>query len=114
MTNAEDELDRLFQAYRHACPDPEASPEFMPAVWRAIEARRTFTLNLRRWTGAFVTASAALCLAMAVYMGTVAAVQQETAVLNTTYTETLDTDNYDTMAYADVVSPDVLQRADFR
>ena len=51
---------------------------------------------------------------MAVYMGTVAAVQQETAVLNTTYTETLDTDNYDTMAYADVVSPDVLQRADFR
>ena len=113
MAKAEDELNRLYEAYRRACPDPEAGPDFMPGVWRKIEARRRFTMTLRRWTGAFVTASAALCLAMAVYMGTVVAMQQESAVLTTTYTEALDTDNYETMAYADVVSPEVFQQADY-
>jgi len=34
------ELDALFQAYRAACPDPDASANFMPELWRRIEERQ--------------------------------------------------------------------------
>ena len=64
MSDEERQLDELFTAYRRACPAPEPSPRFLPDIWNKIEARRSMTLSLRRWTGAFVTA-AALCLAAA-------------------------------------------------
>jgi hypothetical protein len=36
------ELDHLFARYRTAVPDPEASVNFMPELWRKIEARQFF------------------------------------------------------------------------
>jgi len=62
------ELDRLFRAYREACPDPEPSANFMPDLWRRIEERQRSVFFLGRWARAFVTAAAVLSLAMAAYM----------------------------------------------
>ncbi len=56
------ELDALFAAYRQACPDPEPSPDFMPRIWKQVEARRSAAYSFGRWTQAFVTAAAAICL----------------------------------------------------
>jgi hypothetical protein len=66
--NAEERLDALFRAYREACPDPEAGPNFMPQLWQRIEARQTFAFSLRRMAGGFATAALALSVALGVYM----------------------------------------------
>ena len=66
--NEEERLDALFRAYKAACPVPEASANFMPELWRKIEARQTYTFSLRRMASAFVTAAVALTIALGVYM----------------------------------------------
>jgi hypothetical protein len=64
----EDQLDALFRAYRDACPAPEPKPEFMPQLWRRIEARQTFAFSFRRMANALVTAAVAASIALGVYM----------------------------------------------
>jgi hypothetical protein len=64
----DEQLDLLFQAYRAACPTPEASPNFMPQLWQKIESRQTLGFTLRRFASAFVTAAVAASLALGVYM----------------------------------------------
>ena len=61
-------LDALFRAYRAACPDRDPSANFMPNLWQRIEARQSFTYSFRRMVSGFVTAAAALTLALGVYM----------------------------------------------
>ena len=61
-------MDALFRAYRQACPDPEASANFMPELWRRIEERQRSVFFLGRWARAFVTAAAVLSLGMAAYL----------------------------------------------
>jgi len=61
-------LDRLFRAYRDACPDPDPSANFMPELWRRIEERQRSVFFLGRWARALVTAAAVLSLAMAAYL----------------------------------------------
>jgi len=61
-------LDRLFHAYRESCPDPDASANFMPELWRRIEERQRSIFFLGRWARAFVTAAALLTLGMAAYL----------------------------------------------
>ncbi len=56
------ELDHLFERYRTAVPDPEASVNFMPELWRKIEARQFFLARLKKLTQVFVAAAAAICL----------------------------------------------------
>jgi Ser/Thr protein kinase RdoA (MazF antagonist) len=65
--NDEERLDALFRAYHAACPTPEASANFMPDLWRKIEARQTFTFSFRRMANAFVTAAVAMTIALGVY-----------------------------------------------
>ena len=60
------ELDALFAAYLEACPTPEASPGFMPQLWQKIDARRSANYSFGRWTSAFVTAAAAICMLLGV------------------------------------------------
>jgi hypothetical protein len=55
-------LDELFAAYAEACPTPETSSDFMPKLWQKIEAGRSASYSFGRWTRAFVTAAAAICL----------------------------------------------------
>lgn len=104
MGRPDEELSRLFRAYRDACPDPLPGADFMPGVWRRIEQRRRFSSSLRRWTGAFVTASAALCVALAVYTSSLASA--EIPVLTTAFVESLETDTPDTLPYLNLVSPE--------
>jgi len=66
--NDDEKLDALFRAYRDACPDLEASANFMPTLWARIESRQTFLFSFRRMANAFVTAAVALSIALGVYM----------------------------------------------
>jgi len=62
------ELTELFARYREALPDPEVTPEFMPKLWRRIEARQTFNRDLRRLAQGFVTAAALVSLAIGIFL----------------------------------------------
>jgi len=65
MDRWNNELEMLFQAYRQSVPDPEASSGFMPKLWDRIEARRSFTLRLKRLSRVFVGSAAVLCVLIA-------------------------------------------------
>jgi len=62
------ELDSLFVRYRAAMPDPEASVNFMPELWRKIEARQFFLTRLKKLTHVFVAAAAAICLLLGIML----------------------------------------------
>jgi len=83
--NDEQRLDALFRAYRDACPTPEASANFMPNLWRRIEARQAYTFSFRRMANAFVTAALALSLGLGVYM----AIPHSSTYSGETYIEAL-------------------------
>jgi hypothetical protein len=55
-------LDRLFEAYRAACPDVEPSAGFMPQLWQKIEARQGVSLVFGRLARNLATAALALSL----------------------------------------------------
>jgi hypothetical protein len=63
MDRMEEKLDALFAEYRSACPDPEPGADFMPGLWRRIEARRTATVSVfKHWAQVCVMATVALTL----------------------------------------------------
>ena len=64
----DERLDALLRAYRAACPERDTSTNFMPELWRRIEARQTFTFSFRRMANAFVTAGLALTVMLGLYM----------------------------------------------
>jgi len=71
------ELDHLFERYRAALPDPEASVNFMPELWQKIEARQFFLVRVKKLTQVFVAAAAAICLFLGIILQVpVATVQQ--------------------------------------
>jgi hypothetical protein len=93
------ELDALFAEYRGAFPDPEPSVNFMPHLWRKIEASQTFSMSMRRWTQGFVTAAVALCLMMMLYLSGPGS--QGAPMYAYTYVDVLSTDDEpDTLAYS--------------
>jgi hypothetical protein len=56
-------LDAMFAEYRMACPDPEPSADFMPGMWKRIEARRGATVSVfKHWAQICVMATVALTL----------------------------------------------------
>ncbi len=90
-------LDRLFHAYREACPDTDGSANFTPQLWARIEARRTPAPKWRRLTQGFVSAAAAMCLAMSLLL----IVPITTSSAGPSYLEILD-DEHETLAFADI------------
>jgi hypothetical protein len=64
----EEKLNALLQAYKAACPDRDASPNFMPNLWQRIEARQSFSFSFLRMASGFVTVALALSIALGVYM----------------------------------------------
>src|SRR5258708_16650925 len=60
MGSDDTRLDALFAAYRDACPDPEASANFMPQLWQKIEAREQTSTVFGRLARNLVTAALAL------------------------------------------------------
>jgi len=81
------ELDHLFERYRTALPDPEASANFMPELWRKIETRQFFLVRVKKLTQLFVVASAAICLLLGVVLR--APVSSETPVVRGNYVDVL-------------------------
>lgn len=66
MTEADRQLDELFERYRAACPEVEAGSNFMPALWDRIERRSSFPFVFGRLTRMFVAGTAAACLLLTV------------------------------------------------
>jgi hypothetical protein len=60
MIDEDARLDHWLETYRAACPDVEPGANFMPALWQAIEARRSFWFVFQREARALVTACAAV------------------------------------------------------
>jgi hypothetical protein len=65
MDQFNDQLNVLFAKYKAAMPDPDPSANFMPQLWRNIEARQTLMLRVRKLTQVFMGAAAAVCLLFA-------------------------------------------------
>lgn len=79
-------LDELFRAYREACPDPEASANFMPRMWSRIEVREAST----NWFGSMAKALVTAAIAASVILGLmVSSMNQSAAFFNGTFVEAL-------------------------
>jgi len=83
----EKELDHLFQRYRAGLPDPDASVNFMPELWRKIEARQRFVSRVKKLTQVFVAAAAAICLLFGMLLQV--PVSNETPVVRGNYVDVL-------------------------
>jgi hypothetical protein len=104
MDGKHDKLDALWAEYRDACPDPEASPQFMPKLWRRIEERRTATTSMfRRLARICVTATVALTIVLGVVL---IPLVQDSPVFNiSTYVDVLAADSTNT--YVDILNGDI-------
>jgi hypothetical protein len=87
MDQVNGEMDHLFKQYRAALPDPEASVNFMPELWRRIEARQFFVLRMKKLTQVFVAAAAAICLLLGIVLQ--APVSSDTPVVRGNYVDVL-------------------------
>jgi hypothetical protein len=87
--NPERQLDQLLRAYREACPDPEPSAGFTPALWARIEAREVSTTLFGRMAKALVTAALAATAILALMVSTSS---RREAAFNGTYVEALRAD----------------------
>src|SRR5579872_7133241 len=65
MDEWNNELGQLFGQYKRLVPDPDPSANFMPELWRKIEARQTLVFRIKRLTQVFVAAAAAICVVLA-------------------------------------------------
>ncbi len=98
-------LNDLLARYADACPTPEPSANFMPGVWRKIEARRGFLYQLQAYSRRMAATAAALSLLLIVLH--FAPMQASREVYNMTYMDTLEEDSTtELMAYAPSSSAD--------
>jgi hypothetical protein len=59
-------LDTLFKSYYSACEPRQVSANFMPELWQKIERAQSATFSFQRIARGFVSAAAALSLALAI------------------------------------------------
>lgn len=66
----EGRLDRLFAAYRDACPDLDGSPNFVPRVWEAIEQSKPvgWIFPMRLWARRLIMATSLAAALMVSYL----------------------------------------------
>src|SRR5690348_17082238 len=82
-------LNDMFRAYRDACPDPDPSPNFMPAIWARIEARE----GSRSWFGHVAKALVTAALAASVILGMmISGLNQPTSFFDATFVDALRAD----------------------
>ncbi|MGH9630007.1 MAG: hypothetical protein ACRD7E_16940 [Bryobacteraceae bacterium] len=86
-----DDLAALFAAYREVVPDPEPSTEFSVRLWEKIESRQTLTYSFGRLARGFVTAAAAICVAISFFLTTPYS-QPPASTYSSTYVDVLATD----------------------
>jgi len=85
-------LDALFQSYRSACPDIEASANFMPLLWQRIEARQSVSLVFTRLARNLTT----VALALSIVLGLVVSFSgsRATQLPSESYAEVLADEHY--------------------
>ena len=91
MRDDEERLDALFQTYRKACPDPEASANFMPQLWQRIEARERTSTVFVRLARNLVTAALALSSVLA--LAITVSHSRATVLPSETYVDVLEEDH---------------------
>jgi hypothetical protein len=90
----ESRLDEMFRAYRDACPVPDVSANFMPALWARIEAREVST----NWFGHVAKALVTAALAASVILGMmISSTNQSSAFFNATFVDALRADHVSTL-----------------
>ena len=93
----EERLNALFAAYREELPDFEGGVEFMPGLWKKIEARRSQSSLWSSWSQRVV---AGACCAGVVLMGlSMWGPVQQSVYYDSSYVESLD-DNEDVVVMA--------------
>lgn len=92
MPNDHRELEPLWERYSRACPEVEASANFMPAVWQRIDARRGFTSKLASYSRALTLAAASLCLAVGLFEISPLNSRSDVQLTATHYVDLLDED----------------------
>ena len=80
-------LQNLLEAYREACDVPEPGQNFMPEVWRKIEARQSVSLFFNRLARGFVATAFALSLILGAFV--ILPSQQNSAFYSGSYVEAL-------------------------
>ncbi|SRR5579862_112222 len=96
-------LDALWNEYRAACPDSDASAGFMPALWQRIEARRVANISVFR---RLVQVCVGATLALTVLMGAILIPRLESALIyNATYVDVLAADHPNT--YVDILTGEI-------
>lgn len=84
---SETTLDALFAEYRRAIPEPDGGANFMPKLWRKIEARRVENVSVfRRLAQVCLLATAALTLVMSLVIPKL----QNEPVYTATYVDVLN------------------------
>jgi hypothetical protein len=89
--NRDNQLSQLWEQYRDACGSPEAGRNFMPNLWRSIEARRSKSVIFERVAKSMAAAAAALSLAMGIFLALPS--QQPSAFFSSSYVEAIATDH---------------------
>ena len=93
----EQELDRLFAAYRDALPDPQPSSDFLASIWRRIEESRPsiWTSVLQYWAPRVAVAGilAAVLLTASVWIPQ--RHERHQAALDQSYLDTLTVESLD-------------------
>jgi hypothetical protein len=102
-SNRESRLDELFQAYREASPIPEASANFMPALWARIEAREVS----RNWFGRFAKGLVTAALAASIILGLMVSsrnpsMNRSSAFFNSTFVDAWSADRVSALDPLDV------------
>jgi len=82
-------LDAMFRAYRAACPDADASANFMPNLWARIEAHEVST----NWFARVAKPLVAVALAASVVLGMmISSRNQSSAFFDATFVQALRAD----------------------
>jgi hypothetical protein len=90
-------LDEVFRAYRAACPDSDASANFMPEIWARIEAREVSTNWFGRVAKALVTAALAASVILGMMTSSTSARNQSTTFFDATFVDALRADHASTL-----------------
>lgn len=94
LNQADSQLDEMFRAYRAACPDPEATANFMPTMWARIEAREVST----NWFGRVAKALVTAAIAASVILGMMTSARnQSSSFFDATFVEALRADHASTL-----------------
>ena len=102
--SADRELDELFAKYRAACPDVEPGANFMPEIWRRIEARRSFWPVFEHAARVAVAFCMFACLVFALL--DVTGARRTTTISEQSYAEALAADqSSEATFYAEALHP---------